>query len=98
MGGADELGVLGQYASSMAGLGSAPLRQPGFDFFRRQFKADLPFLAVDRDRVAVADDRNGSADIGFRRDVSDDETMAPARESSIRDKRDVFTQTFAHNG
>ena len=48
--------------------------------------------------VAVLDYRQCAADIGFRRDVADHETVGAAGETAVGDQRDVLAQAFAHDG
>src|SRR6185503_5068828 len=69
-----------------------------FHFGGGNFQIYFTLLGVDGDGVAVLHERDGSADIRFGRDVAGDESVAAAGESSVGDERDVFAETFAHDG
>src|SRR5438477_3623233 len=97
MGGADELRVPRKDASGVARLWRAPFRPSGFDFFGGQIEGELAFLGIDGDRIAIADDCDRPAYVGFGCDVPDNQSMAAAGESSVGNEGHVFAQTFARN-
>src|SRR5690606_34941158 len=62
---------------------------------RRHVDVDRLPLRVDHDSVAVLEHRDRPADGRLRRHVTDDETVAAARESSVRDQRDLVAEPAA---
>ena len=59
---------------------------------------NLALLGIDGDRVAVLDEGERAAHVGFGRDVADDKAVAAAGEAAVGDERDIFAETFAHDG
>jgi hypothetical protein len=55
-------------------------------------------VGINSDGVAVADKTNGTALLGFRSDVTDQETVAAAGEATISDEGNVVAETVAHDG
>src|SRR3546814_5296642 len=60
--------------------------------------SDLLPVGVDDDRVALADQGDGAALVGFRRDVADDHAPGPAGEPAIGDEADAFAQSAPDDG
>ena len=55
-------------------------------------------LGVERDLVAVLHQGDRAADLGFGRDVADDEAVAAAGEAAVGDEGDVGAEAGAHDG
>src|SRR6185437_361842 len=58
--------VLGQHASRVTGRGRLPCRAPARDFLFGHVQLKQALVSVDGDRVALHDERDQSADGGFR--------------------------------
>src|SRR4051812_26116106 len=69
-GGHDGACVFGQDAAGVGGLGSFPLRKALLDFLLGDAKRERPLLCIDGDRIAVFDDRKGTAQRGLGSDVA----------------------------
>src|SRR5262245_19093703 len=96
--GGDGTGVFGEDAAGVAGLWRFPGFAALFQFGGREIEIELTFFCVDGDGVAVFDEREWAANVGFGSDVTDDEAVATAGESTVGDEGDVFPEAFAHDG
>src|SRR2546423_9836677 len=63
----------------------------------RDVEIEYTLLGIDHDRVAVADRRDGSADRGLRRDVTDHVTVRRAGEAAVGDERDLVAEALAND-
>jgi hypothetical protein len=55
-------------------------------------------VSINSDGIAVTDKTDGTALLGLRGDVANEETVAAAGEAAVGDERDVVAETVAHDG
>ena len=91
-------GEFGEHTARVTRRGFLPRFLALGQFLRGHVEGEGAFLGVENDFVAVLHEGDRAADVGFRRDVADDEAVAAAAEASVGDERDVFAEAFAHDG
>ena len=90
--------ILGKHAPAVAWLRLSPPGKTALDYLRGQVKVDGSFNSINRDRIAVFHDCQRTSFESLRRDVPDDETVRPARKTSIRYQRNILAKSAPHNG
>src|SRR5256885_9621050 len=84
--------VFRQHAASVTRLHWLPRLATRFEFFWRDFQADSPLLRINRDEVAVPDQRERAANASFRRDVTHNEPATATRQTSFRNQCNAFAE------
>src|ERR1700730_15939904 len=91
------MGIFCQDSPCVTRLGWLPCRASFPHLERREPQVNLMRFSVDRDRIAISYQRDGSSDIGLGCDVADNKSVTTAREPPVGDEGDLSTESLSHD-
>ena len=92
------MGVFGQDALRVVGLGMAPGLRAPLEFGLGDAQLELAAFGVDGDFVAVVNHGQWAAVIGLGGDMANHEAVCATGETAIGDERHVVAEAGAHDG
>src|SRR5258708_2923104 len=82
----------------VAGSLGLPSREATSDFGVAQVNGESALFRVDGDAIAIFDDGNGTANLGFGCNMADDHPVCAAGETAICDQADRLAVALANEG